>query len=58
MKNKINELKNRYIILKKHSEAAIKYVRNEEDIIKLNAGIVTLNLIIEDLEKIITEAND
>ncbi len=55
MEEKIKELKNNYIAIRNQSQSAIKYIRNEEDIIKLKAGIVTFNMVIDDLETVLKD---
>lgn len=55
MKDKLEALKQQYITMREQSRAMKQYVKDSDDIIKLDAGIVTFDLVIEDLEKLLKD---
>jgi len=55
MKSKLEALKNNYITIRKQARLMAITTSNSEDVIKLEPCITTFNLVIEDLEKILSE---
>jgi len=55
MKTKIEELKKTYEAMREQTRSMKHYVNDSDDIIKLDAGIVTFDLVIADLQKILSE---